>query len=125
MSEPSIYVYLVEQGCYSDRGIVGVYATPEAAMAAHPVPVRQIRNGGGTREREGGWKPSTYAEPGYEWSNGLDWEDAKTITRHEVEQGEPRESLSVLTPAHRLEPSVRDEYLGITRLDLPVPEDAE
>lgn len=25
---------------------------------------------------------------------------------------------------HRLEPSVRDEYLGLTRLDLPVPEDA-
>jgi hypothetical protein len=32
------YVYVVEVGAYSDRYVAGVYATPEAAMAAHPCP---------------------------------------------------------------------------------------
>lgn len=67
----------MEQGAYSERGVVGVYVSPEAAMAAHP----------------GGWQPCPYAEPGYQWDNGLDWSDSKTITRYEL-QGE------------RLEPTV-------------------
>lgn len=47
------YVYVVEQGCYSDKGICGVYASPEDAMAAHPVP-----DSTHNRTREGGWQPS-------------------------------------------------------------------
>lgn len=82
------YVYVVEQGCYSSRGVVGVYATPQAAIEAHPVPVRRVVKGHATHEREGGWMPDTFSEPGFRWSNGLDWDDAAEITRYELEYGE-------------------------------------
>ena len=83
------YVYIVQQGCYADRGIVGVYARPEAAMADHPVP-STTRN----CVRPGGWKPDNAMEPDNGWDNGYDWDDAKDITRYEVQDvdaliGEP------------------------------------
>jgi hypothetical protein len=74
-------VYIVEQGLYSDRGIVGVYATPEAAMTEHPLPKKILKH----TEREGGWQPLTDAESGQEWHNGLIWDDCKTIKRYTVE----------------------------------------
>lgn len=54
-------------------------------MEHHPVPARAITQRRGTYEREGGWRPSVYAEDGQQWDNGLDWEDAKEIIRFEVD----------------------------------------
>lgn len=82
------YVYVVEQGAYSSRGVVGVYATPEAAMAAHPLPTDYKYPDPPTHgnwSRRGGWQPDRHSEPGYSWSNGLDWDDGKDITRYELE----------------------------------------
>src|SRR5690349_20348094 len=92
------YVYVVEQGAYSSRGVVGVYVSPEAAMAAHPIPadykypaVPSPSNG----SRRGGWQPCSYAEPGCRWSNGLDWDDGKDITRYELDGEEPQSADAV------------------------------
>ena len=100
MSHPR-YVYVVEQGCYSSAGVVGVYISPEAAMAAHPIPANfkypdtpTVTNG----SRRGGWRPDPHAEPGYAWDNGLDWDDATRITRYEVE-GEILKENAVVPPA--------------------------
>ena len=78
-----MYVYVVEQGCYSDRGIIGVYATPEAAMADNP---ERKRKG----SRVGGWRPCRDSEPGHAWTNGRADDNAMGITRYEV-QGASRE----------------------------------
>ena len=91
MSDP-IYVYVVEQGEYSSRSIVGVYATPEGAMADHPVgPTMTAAN---IRRTDGtygpgrlGWVADSGAEPGCSWENGGDWDDRKVITRYEVQGG--------------------------------------
>ena len=74
------YVYVVEQGLYSSRGIVGIYASPEAAIGAHPVPMNRD-----DLVREGGWQLRDDAEPDACWWNGFDWDSSKTITRYEVE----------------------------------------
>ncbi len=68
MSDP-INVFVVEQGEYSDRGIVGVYDSPEAAMLDHP----------------GNWKEHRDAVNKSYWSNGENWDSAKCITRYEVQ----------------------------------------
>lgn len=74
-------VYVVEVGCYSDRYIAGVYSTPEAAMAAHPIPERMHRSD--TIEgREPEWKKDPESES---WSNGLDWGSAASIDAYELE----------------------------------------
>lgn len=77
-------VYVVETGCYEDRCVSGVYATLEAAMAAHPVrdPIPKEQQRGSTHERPGGWQLST---DGRDWQNGLDWSDHATITAYDVE----------------------------------------
>jgi len=81
------YVYVVEFGMYSSRGVVGVYDTPEAAMADHQIPsdykYPKIASGANMSE-PGGWRPSTYAESGQRWENGLDWDDHGCIERYEV-----------------------------------------
>lgn len=82
------YVYIVEQGAYSNRGVVGVYVTAEDAMADHPIPADyRYPNKPSARNtsHRGGWQPATDAEPGHLWSNGLDWEDGKYITRYELQ----------------------------------------
>lgn len=76
----SIYVYVVEQGCYSSRGVVGVYASPEAAMDAHPITAELLK-----RYPDAAWTAAAWAEDGQMWTNGGDWEDAKDITRYEVQ----------------------------------------
>lgn len=63
------FVYVVEQGCYSDRGVNGVYASAEAAMQAYP----------GEE-----WEPYGSSEPGAMWGNDKDWDEHLTITRHEL-----------------------------------------
>lgn len=81
-------VYIAEQGCYEERGIAGVYASPEAAMKAHPIPPGQVypegyRGGPASAIRGGGWK---YDAETKEWRNGLDWQDAVSVTEYEVER---------------------------------------
>lgn len=71
-------VYVVEQGVYEDRKVVGVYATPEAAMEAHPLPRPQVT--GVVVTTPGGWR---HANDRY-WDNGLDWADACGVTEWEV-----------------------------------------
>jgi len=79
-------VYVVEQGCYSNAGVIGVYATPEAAMSDNPIPDRATINRNGTHERDGGWQIASYSEPNRIWTNGLDWDDHKSITAYEVQE---------------------------------------
>lgn len=86
MKEPK-YVYVVEQGMYSSCGVIGVYVSAEAAMAAHPIPANYSypdQPTASNASRRGGWRPDTYSEPGHRWSNGLDWEDAMDVTRYEL-----------------------------------------
>lgn len=81
-------VYIVETGCYESCFVSGVYATPEAAMRAHPVPDRPIIRHGATCEREGGWQlvvyPNQLPDARPRWSNGLDWSDAASIEEYDV-----------------------------------------
>ena len=82
------YVYIVEQGAYSNRAIVGVYDSPEAAIEDHPLPADvpyPKTPSAANASRRGGWQPCFSAGPGRAWSNGLDWEDVKNITRYEVQ----------------------------------------
>lgn len=71
-------VYIVECGAYSDRYIGGVFATPELALAANPLPSdsspyrRPVRSGGWQKDGDD------------TWSNGFDFDDAKTIEGYEV-----------------------------------------
>ena len=74
------YVYVVEQGCYSNRGIIGVYDSPESAMADNPITKDTIR-----RYPKAKWEQKEDGEIGYWWSNGCDWDDAVDITRFEVQ----------------------------------------
>lgn len=57
-------VYVVEMGCYSNRGVVGVYATLKGAKAAMP---------GKKWERQANT-----------WTNELDWDSFVEIVEHEV-----------------------------------------
>lgn len=103
------YVYIVEQGAYSNRGVVGVYVTAEDAMADHPIPADyRYPNKPSARNtsHRGGWQPATDAEPGHLWSNGLDWEDGKYITRYEL-QG----ALSRVPQGRDPQPSLVNLYL--------------
>ena len=74
-------VYLVEQGKYDGRGVVGVYASPEAAMAANPPPENAYV------DRPGGW----LEEPGWpgNWWNGLGDDSTASIKEYELEELPP------------------------------------
>lgn len=58
-------VWVVEQGTYSEREIVGVYRTLDKMLAAHP---------------SDKWRK---ADDGY-WENGLEWDDACIASCWEV-----------------------------------------
>lgn len=78
-------VWVAEQGAYSSRGIIGVYATAEAAMADNPVPVNAripTVPTASNMSRPGGWQQdkSTGA-----WDNGLDWDDGISIEPYDVQ----------------------------------------
>ena len=66
-------VYVVEQGCYSDRWVVGVWADVEKAKASF---------------KSKGWTVSdpreTHPDACRSWNNGLDWDDAIYIYEMEV-----------------------------------------
>lgn len=68
-------VWVVEQGVYSSRGVTGVYATAEAAMADNPLPMQS------QYPCVAAW---TQDENG-NWDNGLDYEQAISITAFELQ----------------------------------------
>ncbi len=76
-------VYVVEMGCYEASRIVGVFSSPEAAMAAFPVTrgPKVAPPTAGCMERKGGWE--NYGNG--RWGNGLDWDDAASITEYELQ----------------------------------------
>lgn len=91
-------VYVLETGCYEDRDIHGVYATPEAAMAAwHPAPpIRQMLPAkivfdsatGATvdlPERPASRWTYTWSRKDWGWEFDADFDDAADITEYEVE----------------------------------------
>ena len=74
-------VWVLEQGVYSSRGVMGVYTKAETAMEeypARPVP-EDFEPSGGDESRPGGWQ---YED--HEWDNGLDWEESMTLREFEV-----------------------------------------
>jgi hypothetical protein len=78
-------VYIAEQGVY-DPALLGVYATPELAMADNPLPKilphgYQANPQSGIVERGGGWKKCLDDDS---WWNGLDGGFCCTITEYEV-----------------------------------------
>lgn len=68
-------VWVLESGCYSSKGVAGVYATVEAAIADCPVTDRQKK-----RYPDAAWHESE----GF-YSNGCYWDDALELTRYEVQ----------------------------------------
>lgn len=76
-------VYVVVSGLYEDQAVEGVYATPGAAMEAHPVTRAARPRGAWNIERGGGWQ----RHDDETWTNGLDWQDAKQIQGHDVVGG--------------------------------------
>lgn len=86
-------VYVLKTGCYENEGIKGVYATPEAAMAAH-IPRRPTGNEGvhGSEYGELAGQPWLYEwrkrKEGEGWSFDADWDDAASITVYEIDPSE-------------------------------------
>lgn len=73
-------VYVAVAGMYSSQGVVGVYASVEAAKEANSSP-RAV------------WGPVEYVgAPVTEWTNGLDWEEHISIEAFEVEGVERAEN---------------------------------
>ena len=73
----ALEVWIADQGCYSEYGIVGVYATAEDAMADNPAPDRPIIKSRSRLEREGGWRQDEHGN----WHNGLGWGEAMSVTK--------------------------------------------
>lgn len=66
-------VYVLETGCYEQRGIMGIYASAESAMAAHnPTP--------GRTRGDYTWKQSGDGC----WTFSADWDDAADVTEWQV-----------------------------------------
>jgi hypothetical protein len=62
-----VKVYVVTMGCYSGVGVVGVYSTPEKAMAG----------------RKGKFR---YEDTFKTWSNDLEWDLFTEITEYELDK---------------------------------------
>ena len=60
-------VYILERGMYENQSIVGVFSTPQKAMEGLP--------GNFTK----------YPDED-RWSNGLDWDDACTVTAFKIDE---------------------------------------
>ena len=78
------YVWVVENGCYSDRYLSGVYESIEAVVAAYPAKSRgdKASDSASYLYRPGGWQQDEH-DPD-RWDNGLDWDDFLRATRHKV-----------------------------------------
>lgn len=61
-------VYVLEMGVYEDQYVVGVYSTPELAMA----------------EAEGAWTQHEY-DGMLSWWNDLDWSKSATVTTYVID----------------------------------------
>lgn len=76
-------VWIAEQGAYENCGIVGVYATAELAMDAHPIPADfkyPDHPTAGNMSRRGGWRQDSDGN----WDNGLDWDAGVSVRSFEV-----------------------------------------
>lgn len=99
-----MWVWIVETGSYENRGVSGVYASREAAIAAHPIPSNYAypeKPTASNASRRGGWRPNNPEDPdNCSWSNGLDWDAAADVYPMEVkgavdpETTTPRGNLS-------------------------------
>ena len=69
-------VWVLEQGCYNDRGVLGVFSTVQRAMEAYPS--RKGWNRGSASSVLGAGKNVI-------WSNGLDWEDAMRLSEYSLD----------------------------------------
>jgi hypothetical protein len=69
-------VYVVEHGVYAERRIVGIYATPEAAMEAHPVDDQDRK-----QYPRAEWDERSEGH----WDNGCDYGLAVDITAMEIQ----------------------------------------
>lgn len=82
-------VYLLYTGCYEDRGVVGVYATPDAAMAAHQ-PEQPADHRGVRGNEYGRWAGTPWSyewkkdEDGESWHFDADWDDSASVEVEEV-----------------------------------------
>ncbi len=87
-------VYVLEMGRYADREIIGVYATPELAMAACEELLRSF--GPAYQENDGrGRGPISMMKwtrrGSSAWLNDGDMEDAARVDEYHVFEGEPEE----------------------------------
>jgi hypothetical protein len=73
----TVYVVEIRECC--DRAIGGVYASPEAAMAAYPVDDNRARVIGERHGHVVGWHAD-----GESWYNGLNGDDSASIHAYEV-----------------------------------------
>lgn len=75
MSGEKQIVWVTEYGVYSERGIGGVYATVEAAIAANPI----------SESAQKRWPDAKWKQIGpLAWDNGCDWASACSIEGYEV-----------------------------------------
>jgi len=74
-------VYVLERGAYGDTCIVGVFSSPEKAMAAWQPPRP------GDSETRSPHHTYTWGErTEFGWEFGADWEDAASIQEYEVDE---------------------------------------
>lgn len=79
-------VYVLETGCYENRGVAGVFDSPERAMATQPdcrwVKTRWVSY----RERLPDGGPDL-SQPEYHvsWDNDRDWDLSATISEYDLE----------------------------------------
>lgn len=84
-------VYVVEKGhpdSIDGHGVVGVYASRVAAIAAHPIPENPRKLKSYAADALVGVEIEPYWGRVNEtrWSNHCDYDDAITVTRYEVQE---------------------------------------
>ena len=77
-------VWVVEEGCYDDVRVIGVYASVESAVAAHPIPdgAKSIT----ASSPPPAWHPlGEWLQKGVVvWTNGCNCDHSMTATEWEV-----------------------------------------
>ena len=84
-------VYFVEMGCYENRGVNGIYATVELAMAASPG-MKWSRT---IFTAFPNWPDVSVITHWEEWSNDLDWDDYCCIRAIELVEDGPRRQADI------------------------------
>ncbi len=85
-------VWIVETGMYEDKGIGGVYSSPERAMAAHPIPADYKfpkKPSAMDLSAPLGWHEEIINGVNYGWTNGMDWDNAAQLIEFEVDGDVP------------------------------------